>query len=139
MEKWGSTFWADLLERVGTTLIYGLITMLTADVGGIVSGNTEQWWAVVGLPTALSFLKCLLANLKTSVPTASVINVTSKQATPAEAGLTTLATLGLVLVGSGLLLLVLDIAGELAVPILVSILLIVVGVILVVVDNPRRL
>jgi hypothetical protein len=79
-KKWGPAYWADLGERVGTTLIYGLITMLTADASGALKGNAQQWWVVVGLPAVLSLLKCLLVNLKTDSPTASVINVTSETA-----------------------------------------------------------
>jgi hypothetical protein len=63
MNKWGSSFWVDLGERAGTTLIYGVIAMLTADANGVISGNAQQWWVVVGLPTALAVLKALLANL----------------------------------------------------------------------------
>lgn len=78
--KWGAAYWTDLGERVGTTLIYGLITMLTADASGALKGNPEQWWVVVGLPTVLSLLKCLLMNLKAEESTASIVNVTSEAA-----------------------------------------------------------
>lgn len=77
MNKWGKQYWTDLGERVGTTAIYGLITMLTADASGAVSGAPEQWWVVIGLPTTLSFLKGILVNLGGDEPTASVVNVTS--------------------------------------------------------------
>lgn len=77
MEKWGKKYWIDLGERAGTTAIYGLITMLTADASGAVSGSTQQWWIVLGLPTTLSLLKGLLVNLGGDEPTASVVNVTS--------------------------------------------------------------
>lgn len=63
MNKWSSTYFADLAERVASTAIYGVITMLTADASGAVSGNAKQWWVIVGLPTALSVLKGVLANL----------------------------------------------------------------------------
>ena len=62
-KKWSSTFWADLAERVGSTAIYGLIAVLTGDATGAVSNEPKVWWAVVGLPTVLSLLKGLLANM----------------------------------------------------------------------------
>lgn len=64
--KWSGTFWADLSERVASTATGAVITMLTADSTGVVSGSAKQWWVVVGLPTLLSFLKGILANLKDS-------------------------------------------------------------------------
>lgn len=78
MGKWGKRYWADLGERVGTTAIYGLMTMLTADKSGIVSGSPQQWWLVVGLPTALVGLKGLAVNLMNGDgPSASLVGATS--------------------------------------------------------------
>jgi hypothetical protein len=73
----GQAYWSDLGERVASTAIYGVITMLTADASGAISGRPEQWWVIVGLPTSLSLLKGVLVNLKGVEPTASVVNVTS--------------------------------------------------------------
>jgi hypothetical protein len=76
--KWGKAYWADLAERVGTTLVYAVITALT-----VVGTTPVDWsdpkviWAVIGLPTALSLLKGLAMNLGGNQPTASVVNVTS--------------------------------------------------------------
>lgn len=64
MSKWSGTFWADLAERVGSTAIYGLIAVLTGDASGAVPNEPKVWWVVVGLPTVLSLLKGILANLK---------------------------------------------------------------------------
>jgi hypothetical protein len=61
--KWSKTYWADLAERVAATFVGALIAMLTADGTGVVSGNPRQWWLIVGLPTVLSLLKGLAANL----------------------------------------------------------------------------
>lgn len=63
MNKWSRAYLVDLLERVATTAIYGVIAMLTANSSGVISGSAQQWWVVVGLPTALALLKGLLANL----------------------------------------------------------------------------
>jgi len=62
-KKWSGPFWADLGERVGATAIGALVTMLTADSSGVVSGSPQQWWLIVGLPTALALLKGIGANM----------------------------------------------------------------------------
>jgi uncharacterized membrane protein len=71
--KWTKKFAVDLLERVLTTALYGVVTMLTADQSGVVSGNAQQWWLVVGLPTVLSLIKGVLANLAAPETGASLI------------------------------------------------------------------
>lgn len=71
--KWSPAFWADLGERVGTTAIYGLIAVLTGDASGAVSSEPKVWWVVVGLPSVLSLLKGLAANMANSSTGASLL------------------------------------------------------------------
>jgi hypothetical protein len=75
MKKWSKHFWGDWAERVGTTLIYGLITIFTVDDGF----TKDQMWKIVVIPFILSALKGLLKNLTSSSeePTASLIDVSS--------------------------------------------------------------
>lgn len=77
MNKWGKQYWVDLGERTASAAIGGVLTMITADASGAISGSTEQWWLIVGVPSAVSLLKGLLVNLGGTEPTASVVNVTS--------------------------------------------------------------
>jgi len=78
MDKWGSAYWSDVLERVLSTLIYGVITLITTV--NVTSLTWEQAWPVVVLPTVLSFLKAILSNLPdTSLPTASLTRVSSQK------------------------------------------------------------
>jgi len=82
MSKWNGAWAEDTAERVGTTAIYGLITMITADQTGAVSGDPQQWWLVIGVPSLLSLLKCTLANMRGGsgdggTPTASIVQITS--------------------------------------------------------------
>lgn len=77
MNKWGKQYWTDLGERVAASAVGGVLTMITADASGVVSGSAQQWWLVVGVPSAVSLLKGLLVNLGGTEPTASVVNVTS--------------------------------------------------------------
>lgn len=71
--KWTKKFALDLTERVLSTLLYGVIAMLTADANGVISGSAQQWWLVVGLPTVLSLVKGVLANLAAPETGASLI------------------------------------------------------------------
>lgn len=79
--KWGKAYWADLGERVGSSAIGGVLTMITADASGAISGSAQQWWLIVGVPAAVSALKGLLVNLGGNEPSASVVNVTSDSTT----------------------------------------------------------
>lgn len=75
MNKWGGAFWKDWAERVGSTLVYSLITLFaTTQVADI---STKLGWAIVGLPTVLAALKCIGANLPGPEPSASVVDVQS--------------------------------------------------------------
>lgn len=65
MNKWNKSFWVDLGERVGATFVGALLAALT------VTGTTPvDWsdgdvvWAILGVPTLVSLLKGLLANVK---------------------------------------------------------------------------
>lgn len=71
--KWTKKFAVDLIERVFSTALYGLIVMLTADSTGAVSGSPQQWWLVVGLPTALALVKGVLANMASPETGASLV------------------------------------------------------------------
>lgn len=77
MNKWGKQYWKDLAERVASSSIGGVLTMITADASGAISGSAEQWWLIVGVPGAVSLLKGLLVNLGGDQPTASAVNVSS--------------------------------------------------------------
>lgn len=78
--KWGQAYWADLAERVGSTFLGALLTVLT------VTGSTPvDWsdagvvWAILGVPTLVSLVKGLLANMAGPdyTPSASAIDVDS--------------------------------------------------------------
>jgi hypothetical protein len=58
---WGPAYWIDLGERVASTAVYGAITLVTASSVQHLSSSLA--WTIVGLPTALSLLKGLAANL----------------------------------------------------------------------------
>lgn len=78
MSKWNKNYFTDLAERVGSTFIYGLATLLTTV--SVTDINSQVGWTIVVLPTTLSLLKGLLANLSTGnsyAPTASAVAVSS--------------------------------------------------------------
>jgi len=71
-EKWGGGYWRDLGERVAATFIGALITLITMD--NILEGpDWDTLWPILVLPTLLSLLKGLLANLASPMTGASVL------------------------------------------------------------------
>lgn len=78
MSKWGKRYWVDLGERVGSTLVGALITLVMMD--NVLEGPDFDTvlWPIVVVPTALSLLKGLLANMASDdPPSASVADVSS--------------------------------------------------------------
>lgn len=69
--KWGKAFWADWIERVGTSFLYALITLLTNEA--TVDLSFETIWPIVGLPVLLAAIKGLLANMKDASTGASLL------------------------------------------------------------------
>ena len=74
MTKWNKRYFADLAERVGSTFLGALLGTLT------LTGTTPvDWtdgkviWAVLGIPTAVSLIKGLLANLGDPESGASIL------------------------------------------------------------------
>ncbi len=70
MNKWSRRYFSDLAERVGSTAIYGAISLLTAAQLDL---SLERVWPIVGLPVALALLKGLLANLSAPESGASLL------------------------------------------------------------------
>ena len=62
-KNWSRTYWEDLLERVGATAIGALLTALTGNWSGVLPHDARAWWLVIGLPTLVSLLKGLAANM----------------------------------------------------------------------------
>lgn len=71
--KWGKAFWADWAERVASSLIYAVITLITSSVA-LDDVRPEVLWTVVGLPVVLTALKGLVANMKDATSGASLLN-----------------------------------------------------------------
>jgi len=63
VSKWSKKFWQDLAERVGATAIGALLGVLTGTGTGAIPNSPAVWWTIIGVPTATSLLKGLLANL----------------------------------------------------------------------------
>lgn len=64
--KWSKTYWADLAERVGSTAIGALLAVITGSSTGAIPNDPAVWWTVIGVPTVVSLLKGLLANMADS-------------------------------------------------------------------------
>lgn len=69
--KWSGAYWGDLAERVGSTLVYALITLLpTAQLADL---DAQLAWTILGVPTVLALLKGLAANMASPESGASLI------------------------------------------------------------------
>lgn len=76
--KWSRKYWTDLGERVGSTFVGALVTLIMMD--NVLEGPDFDTvlWPIVVVPTALSLLKGLLANMASDErPSASVADVSS--------------------------------------------------------------
>lgn len=86
MNKWSSAFWKDLAERTGTAFISGLITLIAMD--NVLEG--PDWdttlWPIVVLPTLLSLLKGLGANMANPASGASLLSAPPGPVLEDEAG-----------------------------------------------------
>lgn len=135
MTKWSKKFWVDLAERVGSTFLGALLTLITMD--NILEG--PDWdttlWPILVLPTLVSLVKGLLANLAAPETGASLVpeappgpkvNPEGGYATPSSV----LGALGLGLIVLSVLLLVLTLLKVVAVGWLVVVILFVVGLVL---------
>jgi hypothetical protein len=71
--KWSKAFWYDLGERVASTFLGALLAYITTD-NTLEHFGFEQLWPILILPTALSLIKGLLANLASPNSGASLIS-----------------------------------------------------------------
>lgn len=73
MNKWSKKFFIDLAERVGSTFLGALLTLVAMD--NILEG--PDWdttlWPILVLPTLVSLLKGLLANMAAPETGASLV------------------------------------------------------------------
>lgn len=134
--KWTKKFLVDLAERVGATFVGALIAVFSADQSGTIVGSPEQWWVLVGLPTLLSLLKGVLANLGAPETGASLVpeSPPGPKVNP-EQGAAVLGALGLGLIVLSVLLLVLTLLHVVSTGWLVVVILFVVGLVLVWIDR----
>ena len=70
--KWGKGFWADLGERVIATFLGALLTFITMD-NVLEAVDFQRLWPILVLPTLVSLIKGLLANLINSDTGASLL------------------------------------------------------------------
>jgi hypothetical protein len=70
--KWSKAFWLDLGERVASTFLGALLAYLVTD-NTLEKVDFDQLWPVIVLPTLVSLIKGLLANLASPESGASLI------------------------------------------------------------------
>lgn len=64
MTHWSRAFWSDLAERVGSTFLQALLGVLVAtNTPALDWSDYRAVWVLLGIPTAASLIKGLLANM----------------------------------------------------------------------------
>lgn len=132
--KWSTEFWIDLSERVVATFLGALLTVFT-----VTQTTPLDWsdgavvWTVLGVPTLVSLIKGLLANL--ADPASGASAVPHPPGPDVEGGYALLGALGVGLIVLTILLLVLTLLKVVAISYVVLVVLFVIGVVLVLVDG----
>jgi hypothetical protein len=70
--KWSKAFWYDLGERVASTFLGALLAYIVTD-NALERVGFDQLWPVIILPTLVSLIKGLLANLSSPTSGASLV------------------------------------------------------------------
>lgn len=81
--KWNARFWQDLGERVLATFLGALLsTALVTGTTGIDWSDGKVVWLTLGVPTLVSLVKGLLANLANGETGASLLPEPGPEVTP---------------------------------------------------------
>jgi hypothetical protein len=70
--KWSKAFWYDLGERVASTFLGALLAYIVTD-NALERVGFDQLWPVIILPTLVSLIKGLLANMASPASGASLV------------------------------------------------------------------
>lgn len=132
MSKWNSTFFSDLGERVGATFLGAILGLVTLSATEAVAWTDWSYlWPIVGVPTLVSLIKGVLANMAAPDSGASAIPPGPR----VEGGYAVLGALGLGLVVLTVLLLVLTLLGAASFSWVVLAVLFVIGLVLIWIDR----
>lgn len=134
--KWSSAFWTDLGERVGATFVGALLALITtASTTPVQWDNPAYFWPILGVPTLVSLLKGLLANLSNPVSGASLVPPPEGPDIRNDAGAALLGAIGLGLLVLGVILLFTTLLKVFVVAWAVIIASIVIGLVLMALDG----
>jgi hypothetical protein len=117
VNRWTKAYWYDLAERVASTFLGALLAFLVTD-NVLDNIGIEQLWPVLILPTLVSLIKGLLANMVEPRSGASMLpsppGPIEVNRTRDEAGVRGLDGLGYVLAGIGIILILVDLLAVVA-------------------------
>jgi hypothetical protein len=134
--KWSKAYWYDLAERVASTFLGALLAYIVTD-NVLEKVSFEQLWPVLILPTLVSLIKGLLANLVEPRSGASMLPSPPGpiEVNRTESGRGSLDTLGYVLAGIGIILILLDLLTTTAGWLLPGLILLIAGVVVLVIGR----
>jgi hypothetical protein len=139
VNRWTKAYWYDLAERVAATFLGALLAYIVTD-NVLEKVSFDQLWPVLILPTLVSLIKGLLANLVEPRSGASMlpsppgpieVNRTRDE-TGAARGLD---TLGYILVAIGIILILIDLLTTTAGWLLPGLILLIAGVVVLVIGR----
>lgn len=140
LNKWSGEFFADLAERVVATFLGALLAVVTLTSQTPIDWSDGQVvWTVLGVPTLVSLIKGLLANLANADSGASALPAPPGPEVN-EGGYAVLGGLGLALVILAVLLAVLTVLKVAVISWVAIVVVLVIGLGLIFVDsrNGRR-
>jgi hypothetical protein len=138
VNRWTKAYWYDLAERVASTFLGALLAFLVTD-NVLDNIGIEQLWPVLILPTLVSLIKGLLANMVEPRSGASMLpsppGPIEVNRTRDETGRGSLDTLGYLLAAIGAILILLDLLTTTAGWLLPGLILLIAGVIVLVIGR----
>jgi hypothetical protein len=141
VNRWTKAYWYDLAERVASTFLGALLAVLVTD-NVLDNIGIEQLWPVLILPTLVSLIKGLLANMVEPRSGASLlpsppgpIEVNEVNPRRDQAGRGSLDTLGYILAAIGIILILLDLLTTTAGWLLPGLILLIAGVVVLVIGR----
>jgi hypothetical protein len=138
VNRWTKAYWYDLAERVASTFLGALLAFLVTD-NVLDNIGIEQLWPVLILPTLVSLIKGLLANMVEPRSGASMLpsppGPIEVNRTRDETGRGSLDTLGYLLAAIGAILILLDLLTTTAGWLLPGLILLIAGVVVLVIGR----
>jgi hypothetical protein len=136
VNRWTKAYWYDLAERVASTFLGALLAYIVTD-NVLDRVSFDQLWPVLILPTLVSLIKGLLANMVEPRSGASMLPSPPGpiEVNRTESGRGSLDALGYVLAAIGIILILIDLLTLTAGWLWPGLILLIAGVVIIVIGR----